>query len=89
MRQRRPHAHEPEPRDPWQIRSVQVKARDGPERLAHVYQLLLELGPFPHVEQRRSRPTESSVLATAQAQAKEHSDADRALRPRLHPTPGA
>ena len=87
MRQRRPNVHEHEPRDPWQIHSVPVKARDGPERLAHVYHLLLEPRPFPHMERDVSWSTASSVISAAQA--KERSDAGRDLRPRLHPAPGA
>ena len=71
---------------PWQIHSVSLKARDGPERLAQVYQLLLQPRPFPHPDPTASRPSKVSVHRVSQA--KEHSDASGDLRTRLHPTPG-
>jgi hypothetical protein len=46
---------------PWQIHSVPLKASDGPERLAQVYQLLLQPRPFPHQEPTASRPSRLSV----------------------------
>lgn len=97
MRQRQPnvHEHEQETSHPWQIRSVPVKARDGPERLTHVYHLLLESRPvarleqevFPHATWDGAQPIESCVASAGEA--KERSDAGRDLRPRLHPAPGA
>jgi hypothetical protein len=97
MRQRRPNAQEQEQEisHPWQIRSVPVKARDGPERLGHVYHLLLEPRPIPRLEREVFRPAEwdgaqpiESCAASA-GEAKERLDAGGDLRPRLHPAPGA
>jgi hypothetical protein len=89
MRQQRPNAPEPEQkfRDPWQIHSVPIRARDGPERLAQVYQLLLQPGSLSHTRRTTFRP--SRVSGYPVSQAKEGSHAGRDLRPRLHPTPGA
>ena len=54
----------------WRIESIAVRARDGPERLRAVYQLLL-------------RPYRSAPVPAAEGECEEATDASRHLRPRV------
>ena len=84
MRQRRAQT-QTQPPCPWRIQSTPVQARDGPERLLRVYQLLLQSQPAPPVE----RDDRWSSLARGGAtEAEESADASRDLRSRLDPASG-
>lgn len=91
--------HSPAPQLGWQVRSVAVKARDAPERLAQAYALLLAEPPsggsgMP-AQDETVRPRAETDPAIPRGVMPQHLDegegvhAGRYLRPRLDPAPGA
>jgi len=66
----------------WQVTSIGVKTRDGPDRIAEAYRILLG--------QRRCRPVEpDTAVKRERSREKEQLDASRLVCPGVHGTPGA
>lgn len=66
----------------WQVLSISVKTRDGPDRVAETYRIL--------VGHRRCRPVgRDATIVREMSRGKEQVDANRAVCPRVHGAPGA